>query len=90
MGYSQRRDKGDYRWVPACSGLYRLYRGPYIVYIGQTGDLVSRLQQHERDDPGWGTYDYETTRRVRKAQRLKMEQHRFKGEQPSWNVQHNP
>jgi len=85
MAYSQRRNKGDYRWVPACSGIYRLYRGPNIVYIGETGDLVSRIQEHEEDMPGWGTYDYETTRGVRKAQRKKMEARRIKGQEPAWN-----
>ena len=90
MGYSQRREKGDYRWVPTCSGIYRLYHGDHIMYIGETGDLVSRLNEHERDMAGWGSYDYETTRGVRKSQRKEMERRRIHGEQPTWNIQHNP
>lgn len=35
MGYSQRRDKGDYRWVPDGSGIYRLYHGDTVVYQGR-------------------------------------------------------
>ncbi len=90
MSYSTRRDKGDYRWVPECSGIYRLYHGDTIVYIGETGNLIARLQEHESDTAYWGTYDYEATRGVRKAQRKEMERRRIRREMPSRNIQNVP
>lgn len=73
MGYNMRRQKGDYRWVPETSGIYRLYHGDTIVHVGQTKNLRRRLKQHDRDTPYWGSYDYKSTRYVSTAERKRME-----------------
>lgn len=85
MGYGQRRQKGDYRWVPDTSGIYRLYQGDRVVYVGQTSDLAARLRAHERDTPFWGTYDFKSTRGTPTRQRHRMEERSIVYNRPTRN-----
>lgn len=73
MGYTERREKGDYRWVPDTSGIYRLYHGDTVVYVGQTNNLRARLEEHERGQSHWGSFDYKSTRGVGTRERKRME-----------------
>ncbi len=85
MGYTERRDKGDYRWVPERSGIYRLYQGEAIVYVGQTNNLRARLQEHERSMSYWGSYDYKSTRYVPTPERKRMEERAIARNHPTRN-----
>ena len=86
MSYSQRRLKGDYRWVPEVSGIYRLYYGDNIVYVGETNNILRRIQQHEQEMGQWGSFDYKTTRGISKAERKKMESRSIKINKPTRNI----
>lgn len=85
MGYTERRPKGDYRWVPDTSGIYRLYQGDKVVYVGETNNLRARLEQHERDTPYWGSYDYKSTRYVNTRDRKRMEERAIARNRPTRN-----
>ena len=87
MPYIQRRDKGDYRWVPNTSGIYRLYQGDTVVYVGQTNNLHARLEEHDRNMPYWGSYDYKSTRYVPTRERKKMEKRSIARNYPTRNRQ---
>jgi predicted GIY-YIG superfamily endonuclease len=86
MSYSERRDKGDYRWVPSTSGIYRLYHGDQIVYVGQTNNLAARLAEHERTQSHWGSFDYKSTRGISTSGRKQMETRAIAYNHPSRNV----
>jgi hypothetical protein len=88
LSYSTRRQKGDYRWVPECQGIYRLYHGDYIIYQGETKNLARRLQQHEQEKNHWGTYDYQTTYGCKTITRKKIEKRAIRYNKPSRNVTH--
>lgn len=83
MGYSQRRQKGDYRRVPETSGIYRLYQGDRVVKVGETSNLRSRLEKVERDLDYWGSYDYKTTKYVPTYERKKMERRTIRRQKPT-------
>lgn len=83
MAYTQRRPRGDYRWVPETSGIYRLYHGDTVVKIGQTNNLRRRLLQHDRETKYWGSYDYKSTRYVPTSERLRMEERAGKRNRPT-------
>lgn len=85
MGYTERREKGDYRWVPETSGIYRLYHGDWIVYVGQTNNLRARLEEHERGKAYWGSYDYKSTRGVNTRERKRMEDRAIAYNRPNRN-----
>lgn len=85
MGYTQRRDKGDYRWVPDTSGIYRLYHGDQVVYVGETNNLRARLEEHERTKSHWGSYDYKSTRWVNTRDRKRMEDRAIAYNHPTRN-----
>lgn len=85
MGYSGRRDKGDYRWVPETSGIYRLFHGDYVVYVGQTNNLRARLEEHERTQTHWGSFDYKSTRYVNTRARKRMEERAIAYNRPNRN-----
>ena len=85
MGYSERHEKGDYRWVPDTSGIYRLYQGDTIVYVGQTNNLVARLQEHEAGKSHWGSYDYKGTKGVNTRERKRMEDRAISYNHPTRN-----
>jgi len=61
VSYTIPRPKGDYRWVPETSGIFRLYQGDRIVYVGQTSNLRARLIRLESEMLYWGAYDYKST-----------------------------
>lgn len=86
MGYSQRRPKGDYRWVPETSGIYRLYHGDWVVYVGETNNLRARIAEHERSKSQWGSYDYKSTAGVTKAERKRMERRVIAYNHPNRNI----
>jgi len=86
-GYTERRDKGDYRWVPSTSGIYRLYQGDIVVYVGQTNNLRGRLEEHDRSTPYWGSYDYKSTRYVPTRERRQMERRAIARNYPTRNRQ---
>jgi len=83
MGYSGRRKKGNYSRVPETSGIYRLYHGDTVVYMGETGNLARRLKQHEREMGNWGSYNYKSTKGVPKSKRKKMERRAIKRNRPT-------
>lgn len=83
MGYSGRRRKGSYSRVPETSGIYRLYYGDTVVYVGETRNLARRLRQHEREMRNWGSYNYRSTKGVSKSKRKKMEQGAIKRNRPT-------
>ncbi|TET90337.1 MAG: hypothetical protein E3J35_06865 [Methanomassiliicoccales archaeon] len=83
MGYSKHRKKGDYSRVPETSGVYRLYHGKKVSYVGETRNLKRRLEEHERDKERWGSYDYKGTKGVPKSERKKMEQRVRKRSKPT-------
>lgn len=85
MSYTERREKGDYRWVPITSGIYRLYQGDRIVYVGQTNNLRARLEEHESGKSYWGSYDYKSTRGVNTRVRKRMEGRAIAYNQPTRN-----
>ena len=85
MSYSEKRSKGDYRWVPEVSGIYRLYHGDKVVYVGETNNILRRIQQHEQEMGQWGSYDYKTTRGTPKAKRKKMESRSISRNKPTRN-----
>jgi excinuclease UvrABC nuclease subunit len=85
MGYSERREKGDYRWVPETSGIYRLYHGDSVVYVGQTNNLRGRLEEHERGKSHWGSYDYKITKGVNTRERVRMEDRSIAYNHPTRN-----
>jgi predicted GIY-YIG superfamily endonuclease len=85
MGYTERREKGDYRWVPETSGIYRLYHGDWIVYVGQTNNLRARLEEHERGKTYWGSFDYKSTRGVNTRERKRMEERAIVSNRPNRN-----
>jgi excinuclease UvrABC nuclease subunit len=85
MGYTERREKGDYRWVPYTSGIYRLYHGDQVVYVGQTNNLRGRLEEHERIRSHWGSYDYKSTRYVNTRDRKRMEERAITYNRPTRN-----
>jgi len=85
MGYTERRSKGDYRWVPDTSGIYRLYHGDTVVYVGHTNNLAARLEEHEDGKSHWGSYDYKSTRGVPTAQRKRMEKRAITYNHPTRN-----
>jgi len=85
MSYTERRPKGDYRWVPETSGIYRLYHGESIVYVGQTNNLRARLTEHERTQSYWGSYDYKSTRYVTTRDRKRMEERAIVYNRPNRN-----
>ena len=85
MGYSQRRNKGDLRWVPDSSGVYRLYQGDRIVYVGQTNNLRARLSEHENSRAYWGSFDYKSTRGVNTRERKRMEERAIAYNHPTRN-----
>jgi predicted GIY-YIG superfamily endonuclease len=87
MGYNERREKGDYRWVPETSGIYRLYQGDTVVYVGQTNNLRGRLQEHDRNMLYWGSYDYKSTRYIPTAERKRMEHRAIARNYPTRNKQ---
>ena len=86
MGYSERRDKGDCRWVPETSGIYRLYHGDTIVYVGQTKNLKKRLTEHVQEKTQWGSYDYKSTVGVNTRERDRMENRAIAYNHPTRNV----
>ncbi len=86
MTYTERRPKGDYRWVPATSGIYRLYHGDSVVYVGQTNNLRARLEEHDRGKSHWGSYDYKSTRGVNTRVRLRMEERAIAYNRPVRNL----
>jgi predicted GIY-YIG superfamily endonuclease len=86
MGYSSRREKGDYRWVPETSGIYRLYHGDTVVYVGQTNNLSARLQEHESNKPYWGSFDYKSTRGTATKERKRMERRAISRNWPTRNL----
>jgi len=83
VGYSERRQKGDYRWVPETSGIYRLFHGDTPIHVGQTNNLRRRLEQHEHETPYWGSYDYKSTKYVSTYERKKMEKRALKRNRPT-------
>ncbi|MFZ0891009.1 MAG: GIY-YIG nuclease family protein [Thermoplasmata archaeon] len=85
MGYTERREKGDYRWVPDSSGIYRLYHGDRVVYVGQTNNLRARIAAHERGKTQWGSYDYKSTRYVNSRDRKRMEERAIVYNRPTRN-----
>lgn len=85
MGYTEKRPKGDYRWVPETSGIYRLYHGDTIVYMGQTKNLRARLEEHERTQSHWGSFDYKSTRYVNTRDRKRMEDRAVAYNRPNRN-----
>lgn len=87
MGYTERRQKGDYRWVPETSGIYRLYHGDNIVYVGHSNNLRARLAEHEDGQSYWGSFDYKSTRGVPTAERKRMERRAIVYNRPSRNKQ---
>jgi len=86
MGYTERRDKGDYRWVPDTSGIYRLYQGDRVVYVGQSNNLRARLEEHENGKAYWGSYDYKSTKGVNTRDRKRMEDRAIAYNNPTRNV----
>ena len=86
MGYTERRPKGDYRWVPETSGIYRLYHGDWIVYVGQTNNLRARLEEHERTKSYWGSFDYKSTKGINTRDRKRMEERAIAYNRPNRNV----
>lgn len=86
MGYTQRREKGDYRWVPMTSGIYRLYHGNTVVYVGQTNNLRARLQEHEDGKTHWGSYDYQSTVGMGTRERKRLESRAIARNHPTRNV----
>jgi hypothetical protein len=51
--------------------------------VGQTNNLRRRLEQHERDTPYWGTYDYKSTKGVPTRERKKMEKRALNYNKPT-------
>lgn len=84
-GYTQRRGRGDYRWVPNTSGIYRLYHGETIVYVGQTNNLRARLEAHENGKTYWGSYDYKSTKGINTRVRKRMEERAIAYSHPTRN-----
>lgn len=85
MGYTERREKGDYRWVPETSGIYRLYHGDSVVYVGHTNNIRARLMEHERTQSHWGSFDYKSTRGVNTRERERMEKRAIAYNRPKRN-----
>lgn len=88
MSYTQRRRKGDYWQVPEGPGIYRLYHGDAIVYVGESDNLRRRLIQHEEETFSWGSYDYKRASSNRKK-RLEEERRAIIANQPTRNIKHN-
>lgn len=88
MTYSQRRDKGNYWQVPEGPGIYRLYHGDSIVYVGETDNLRRRLKQHEDDMKYWGSYDYKRAS-TNKNERKEQETRAILANEPTRNISHN-
>jgi hypothetical protein len=86
VAYTKPRPKGDYRWVPDTSGIYRLYQGERVVYVGLTSNLRERLLAHDRQTPYWGSYDYKSTRGINTRVRRSMEKRALKYNRPTRNV----
>lgn len=88
MSYSTRRTKGDYSQVPNKPGVYRLYHGDKVVYVGETDNLPRRLKEHERDQRYWGSYDYKVAS-SREAERKEQERRAILANKPTRNITHN-
>ncbi|MEE9115735.1 MAG: GIY-YIG nuclease family protein [Thermoplasmata archaeon] len=83
MGYSKRHKKEDLSRVPNTSGIYRLYHGNTVVYVGQAKNLRRRISQHERRKSYWGSYDYKSTRNVPTRKRKTKERNAIKSNRPT-------
>jgi hypothetical protein len=86
VSYTIPRPKGDYRWVPETSGIFRLYQGDRIVYVGQTNNLRARLQKLEREMLYWGAYDYKSTVGINTRERKRMGQRSITYNDPTRNI----
>jgi len=86
MSYSTRRRKGDYRWIPECQGIYRLYHGEKVVYIGETKNIKRRIKQHEKEKSYWGSCDYKTAKGCRTISRKKIEKRAIRRNKPTRNI----
>jgi hypothetical protein len=85
VGYSKRRLRGDFTRVPETSGLYRLYQGERVVYVGQSTNLKARLLAHDMTTSYWGSYDYKSTVGVSAHDRLRMEERVIAATRPTRN-----
>lgn len=83
--WSTKRKKGNYDKVSKNSGLYELYHGERVVYVGQSKNVRSRLQQHEKGKKGWGTYRWKSTKNMPTRTRKKSEEKRIKRAAPTRN-----
>lgn len=87
--YSKRKEKGDYRWMDNTQGIYRLYHGDNIVYVGESKHLITRLKQHEREKEYWGSFDYRNTWGQRETGRKRKEKNVIRRTYPTRNIIHN-
>ena len=72
--------------MPDTSGIYRLYQGDRVVYVGQTNNLRERLLAHDRQTPYWGSYDYKSTRGINTRERHRMEARALSRNRPTRNI----
>ena len=86
--WSKRRKKGDYSKVSSNSGHYKLYHGNRVVYAGESKNVKRRIQQHEKNMKGWGSYQWNSSKGTSKRERKKTEKRIIKRSKPTRNKKH--
>lgn len=78
------------RLVTATAVVYSIYdRNLTPLYVGLTGDIVTRLANHSYVQPWWADVDYiEVTRPMPRADAAAFEAGLIKYLQPAYNVEH--